>query len=61
MTATHDHVLIDPARAEDFPAAQSFYDFCGYGGPAIEATDSVMLAWHQGEIVGIARLCKEAT
>ena len=41
------------------PAAQTFYESRGYGGAPIVPSDFVVIAKHQGAIVGIGRLCQE--
>jgi GNAT superfamily N-acetyltransferase len=53
-------VHISPALVADLPAAQRFYDACGYGGAVIQADDFVVLAWWDGVIVGVGRLCNDA-
>ena len=53
------NVSVETARENELVEAQRFYDSRGYGGAAIESTDSVVLAKHETEIVGIGRLCQE--
>lgn len=53
-------IRISPALAADLPAAHRFYDACGYGGAAIQAEDFVVLAWQEGAILGIGRICNDS-
>jgi N-acetylglutamate synthase-like GNAT family acetyltransferase len=55
----NSEIRVSPARIADFPAAQRFYDACGYGGAAIQIHDFVVLAWQGNAIVGIGRLCND--
>lgn len=50
---------VDFAKANDFTAAQLFYDGQGYRGDPINDSDKVLLAWHGNSIVGIVRVCQE--
>ena len=47
------------ANKDELQAAQQFYELRGYGGAAIVPSDFVVLTKHNGEIVGVGRLCEE--
>lgn len=47
------------ATEDKVPAAQRFYESCGYRGAAIAPSDFVVLAMQYDELVGIGRLCQE--
>ena len=52
-------IEIAVAEKQELPSAQGFYESRGYGGAPIVSTDFVVIAKHQGKIVGIGRLCQE--
>ena len=52
-------IKIAVAEKQELPAAQAFYESRGYGGAPIVSSDFVVIARHQGAIVGIGRLCQE--
>lgn len=52
-------IHVRAAGTAEFPAAQRFYDACGYGGAAIVASDQVLIAEAGGQIVAVGRLSRE--
>ncbi len=53
------NVSVQAAKKHELADAQRFYDSRGYGGTPIETSDFVVLARHDGELVGIGRLSRE--
>jgi len=52
-------IEIAVAEKHELSLAQAFYESRGYGGAPIVSTDLVVIAKHQGKIVGVGRLCQE--